>query len=123
MSSLYPDPTAYSITMNMQTDTKKDVISNENEPTCIGKIIEEELRRQERTVTWLSRKIHCDRRNIYDIFSRSFIDTGLLWRISKALNTNFFEYYTAAFNTQSDGNRASLQAVLNFVDKHGQADL
>ena len=31
----------------------------------IGKIIEEELRRQSRTVTWLSRKIHCDRRNVY----------------------------------------------------------
>lgn len=34
----------------------------------IGKLIEEELRRQERSVTWLSRKIHCDRRNVYDIF-------------------------------------------------------
>lgn len=70
------------------------------EPVFIGKIIKEELRRQERTVTWLSRKICCDRRNVYDIFTRAFIDTGLLWRISKALGTNFFTYYADAF--QSD---------------------
>lgn len=95
----------------MQLIMKKDEISLENEPTCIGKIIEEELRRQERTVTWLSRKIHCDRRNIYDIFSRSFIDTGLLWRISKALNTNFFEYYTSAFLSQRQESPLSFAPV------------
>lgn len=76
---------------------RKEDLSLEKEPVFIGKIIEEELRRQERTVTWLSRKIHCDRRNVYDIFSRAFIDTNLLWRISKALDINFFEYYSSAF--------------------------
>lgn len=66
----------------------------EGEPIYIGKIIEEELRRQERTVTWLSRKIHCDRRNIYDIFSRSSIDTDLLYKLSLALNKDFFAYFS-----------------------------
>ncbi len=60
----------------------------------IGKLIEEELRRQERSVTWLSRKIHCDRRNVYDIFRRSDIDTNLLYRISQVLNTDFFKIYS-----------------------------
>ena len=63
------------------------------EPIFIGKIIKEELRRQERSVTWLSRKINCDRRNVYDIFSRPYIDTGLLLKISMALNVNFFAVY------------------------------
>ena len=67
----------------------------ENEPIFIGKIIEEELRRQERTVTWLSRKIHCDRRNVYDIFSRTSIDTDLLYKISIALHKDFFTYFSA----------------------------
>ncbi|MDE5849239.1 MAG: XRE family transcriptional regulator [Muribaculaceae bacterium] len=71
----------------------------EHEPIFIGKIIEEELRRQKRTVTWLSRKIHCDRRNIYDIFSRSSIDTGLLYRLSTALCTDFFAYYSTNLQT------------------------
>lgn len=63
-------------------------------PLFIGRIIENELRRQERSVTWLSRKIHCDRRNVYDIFRRADIDTNLLYRISVALNTDFFKFYS-----------------------------
>ncbi len=75
----------------MKTDVNESI---EKEPIHIGKLIEEELRRQERSVTWLSRKIHCDRRNIYDIFSRSSIDSKLLMRISTALNTDFFTYFS-----------------------------
>ena len=75
--------------------TRKNHESNEFESIHIGKIIEEELRRQERTVTWLSRKIHCDRRNIYDIFSRTSIDTDLLYKLSIALNKDFFAHFSA----------------------------
>ena len=78
-------------------DNNTDSVSCE--PIYIGKIIEEELRRQERTVTWLSRTIHCDRRNVYDIFSRSSIDTDLLSRICIALHKDFFAYFSA--NLQS----------------------
>lgn len=75
---------------------KRDADKNfETEPIFIGKIIEDELRRQERTVTWLSRKIHCDRRNVYDIFSRNNIDTELLYKLSVILNKDFFAYYSA----------------------------
>lgn len=56
----------------------------------IGKKIEEELRRQERTVTWFSRKLYCNRQNIYDIFKRESIDTTLLRRISDVLEHDFF---------------------------------
>ena len=63
-------------------------------PIVIGKLIEQELRRQERTVTWLARKINCDRRNIYNVFERTYIDTELLLRISIALQTDFFAYYS-----------------------------
>lgn len=80
----------------MNTDAGKVL---DNEPIFIGKIIEEELRRQERTVTWLSRKINCDRRNIYDIFSRTSIDTDLLYRLSIALHKDFFAYFS--INLQS----------------------
>lgn len=65
----------------------------------IGRLIKDELHRQERTVTWLSRKIHCDRRNIYDIFTRDNIDTNLLMRISVALSVNLFEPYIIAMQT------------------------
>ena len=59
----------------------------------IGKEIKAELLRQERGVSWLAEKLHCDRTNVYDIFKREGIDTRLLERISIILNRNFFALY------------------------------
>lgn len=59
----------------------------------IGILIEKELKRQERTPTWLASKIYCSRTNIYKIFQRKSIDSETLYRISIILNHNFFEYY------------------------------
>ena len=59
----------------------------------IGKEIKAELQRQERGVTWLADKLHCDRTNVYDIFKRQGIDTRLLERISLILHRNFFSLY------------------------------
>lgn len=57
----------------------------------IGKKIEDEVRHQERTVSWFARKLYCNRQNIYDIFKRESIDTTLLRRISEILEHNFFK--------------------------------
>ncbi len=62
-------------------------------PIHIGKEIKAELVRQERGVTWLADKLHCDRTNVYDIFKRQGIDTRLLERISVILHRNFFALY------------------------------
>lgn len=59
----------------------------------IGKLIEEELRRQERSVTWFADKLCCERTNVYSIFKRQSIDTILLLRISLVLHRNFFSVY------------------------------
>lgn len=56
----------------------------------IGKLIKEELERQERTVSWLARKLSCDRSNVYRIFQKQSIDTSVLKRISIILNHDFF---------------------------------
>ena len=56
----------------------------------IGLLIKAEMERQERTPSWLARKIFCDRTNIHKIYKKDSIDTGLLFNISKALNHNFF---------------------------------
>lgn len=60
----------------------------------IGKLIEDELRAQHRSVVWLSKEIGCNRTNIYKIFNRRSVDSELLLKISRALNHNFFEPYT-----------------------------
>ena len=63
----------------------------------IGGAIKSELLRQERSISWLARKLYCDRSNVYDIFKRRSIDTDLLLRISLVLKRNFFELYTSEF--------------------------
>lgn len=48
-----------------------------------------ELERQERSVSWFARKLSCDRSNVYRLFQKENIDTGLLTRISLLLNHDF----------------------------------
>ena len=56
----------------------------------IGHMIEAELRRQGRSVTWLAKQIPCDRTNVYKILNRTNIDIQLLVHISRILNHDFF---------------------------------
>lgn len=57
----------------------------------IGNAIEAELREQERTVSWLSRRLDCDRTKIYQIFHKPAVKTDILMEISLVLNKNFFK--------------------------------
>jgi DNA-binding phage protein len=63
----------------------------------IGHLIQEQLKVDQRSVGWLAREIGCTRNHVYKIFSKSTLDSDLIFRISKAMNFNFFQYYTAAF--------------------------
>lgn len=74
----------------MKQTNPTPVSQGQNTRLHIGKMIEAELRSQERSIMWFSRQLHCDRRNIYDIFKRTSIDTHLLLRISCILRRNFF---------------------------------
>ena len=56
----------------------------------IGILIREELERQERSISWFARKLACDRSHVYRIFQRDSIDTGMLFRISRLLDHDFF---------------------------------
>jgi len=59
----------------------------------IGHLIEEQLKHDERSVSWLARQIPCTRNHVYKILKKSSIDCSLLLRISKAMNFNFFVFY------------------------------
>ncbi len=56
----------------------------------IGTLIKEEFERQERSISWFARKLSCDRSNVYRLFQRETIDTGVLTRISLILHHDFF---------------------------------
>lgn len=60
----------------------------------IGKLIQEELKRQGRKNSWLADELHYERTNVGKICQRESIDTALLLRISIILGVDFFEPYS-----------------------------
>jgi hypothetical protein len=66
----------------------------------IGHEIQQELRRQERSVAWFARRLACDRTNVYRIFDKESLDTRLLMRISTILMRDFFVLYSQQLSTE-----------------------
>lgn len=66
----------------------------------VGRMIEDELRRQDKTVSWLARSICHERSSIYKIFSRRSVDVYLLLKISVLLNHDFFLDISSAINSR-----------------------
>lgn len=64
----------------------------------IGKCIRNELARQGRTITWLAGEVHCTRENLYRVFRHSWISTDLLFKISEALQHDFFKECSEQLN-------------------------
>lgn len=57
----------------------------------LGNMVKAELQRQGRTITWLALQVNCTRENLYKVFRRPWIYTDLLFKISVALNHDFFK--------------------------------
>lgn len=57
----------------------------------IGQCIKNELTRQGRSITWLAEQVGYTRENIYKIIRRDWIYTDLLFKISDALDYDFFK--------------------------------
>lgn len=66
----------------------------------IGKLIREQVDKQGKSVVWLANQLSCSRTNIYKIYDRPSIDTGLLLRISLILDYNFFAPYSEKIERQ-----------------------
>ncbi len=66
----------------------------------IGELIREQLKAEGRSVTWFARKLSCSRANVYKIFSKEYIDTELLSRISRILNHDFFQYFSESLRNR-----------------------
>ena len=66
----------------------------------IGKLIREQVDSQGKSVVWLANQLSCSRTNVYKIYERPSIDTGLLLRISLILHYNFFAPYSEKVERQ-----------------------
>jgi plasmid maintenance system antidote protein VapI len=62
----------------------------------IGRLIREELRRQDKTNRWLAENINVNMRTVNKIFLKKVIDTQRLMQISRLLGVDFFQFYTEA---------------------------
>lgn len=82
----------------------------------IGKAIEAEMRRQERSPAWLARKINCERTNIYYIFSQPSINTDMLARISRALDHDFFRDLSNTLQTGSTSGVKNIDGTVKSID-------
>lgn len=60
----------------------------------IGNCIKEQLSKKGKTTVWLAKQLGCHRTNLYNIYEKSTIDTGVLMRISRILDFNFFLLYS-----------------------------
>lgn len=65
-----------------------------NNTLAIGERIKQELKRQGKTSVWLAKQLGCHRTNIYKVYAKSTIDTGMLLHISRILGFNFFSLYS-----------------------------
>ena len=57
----------------------------------VGSMIQKELTRQGRTVSWFAKQVYCEKSNIYKMFKRESIDLAQLMRISEVLDHNFLK--------------------------------
>lgn len=67
-----------------------------NTTIFIGELIKQELKKQGKTSVWLAEELGCHRTNVYKIYGRASIDTGMLFHICQLLKVDFFKLYTDA---------------------------
>lgn len=77
----------------------------------IGKLIENEVRKQQIPITEFAKMICCQRNNVYDIFKRSKMDIAQLKQISKVLNRNFFKELSEDVELINDSEESEEEAI------------
>lgn len=66
----------------------------------IGRCIKQYLEATGTSTVWLARQLGYHRTNLYKIYEKPTIDTGILLRISKIVGYNFFALYEKEFQEE-----------------------
>lgn len=67
----------------------------------IGQRVKTVLKEKGFTVIWLAEQLDCDRSNVYDLFNRDDMSTGILARISQLVGYDFFSDISKALDLKS----------------------
>ena len=68
----------------------------------IGNCIRKKVEEKEKTSVWFAKELGCHRTNIYKIYDKMTIDTGVLLHISKILDFDFFSIYSEEIEKQAE---------------------
>ena len=80
----------------------------------IGSKIKGIVTKKGMSVSEFGRRINKSRENVYSIYKRKSIDTGLLLTISKVLEHDFFQYYIPDYQKLKDENQM-LKEMVTFL--------
>jgi predicted transcriptional regulator len=74
-----------------------------NDSIDIGKVIFQILKEKKRSIAWLAREIDLDKSNLNKILKNSrYIYVGLVYKISRALEYDFFAYGSQKLNENNN---------------------
>jgi len=76
-------------------------------PIEIGQKIKEVFDSRHMKLTDFADELGTVRQNVYRIFRKRHLDTGLLMKISQVLDHNFFQYYLTPPNSTADNENVS----------------
>lgn len=81
----------------------------------IGNEIKSVFEKRGLTITEFSKRINKSRENVYSIFNRKTIDTGLLLSISNVLEFDFFSIYVSSINPTKDSELDRLRNEIEYL--------
>src|SRR5687768_8593924 len=86
----------------------------------IGHKIKEVFDHQHIKLTDFADELGTVRQNVYRIFKKRHLDTGLLLKISQVLNHNFFQYYVTDSGAANPQNSEQMQRLLTEATETGR---
>ncbi len=89
----------------------------------IGHKIKEVFEHQNMKLTDFADELGTVRQNVYRIFKKRHLDTGLLLKISQVLNHNFFQYYVEQDKTDDQESKVVQKLKEDALDSQRQLDL
>ncbi len=89
----------------------------------IGQKIKEVFEAQNRKLTDFADELGTVRQNVYRIFKKRHLDTGLLVKVSQVLNHNFFQYYVSTENQDNIESEAYRSLAQEISESQRQLEL
>src|ERR1700755_1092135 len=89
----------------------------------IGHKIKEVFDAQNMKLTDFADELGTVRQNVYRIFKKRHLDTGLLLKISQVLDHNFFQYYVSNGNAEVVQSEQMKSLANEASENHRQLDL